>query len=414
MKVLILFVFIGIAHSSIIPPQVAKQDLSAQLQELGLEDFELLKAEAAKLKVPDMVIAEGYPVEDHYITTPDGYILNVHRIPHGKSGQSNGKVAYLQHGVLASSSDWIIQGAAKSLGYILADEGYDVWMGNVRGNAYSRNHTSFNPDTDEGFWLFSWHQIGVIDVPTIIDYVLAQTGADSLYYAGHSQGTTVFYVMTSSLPEYNDKIKAHVSLAPIGFMNHMTSPLMRIMAVWEKPLNALTALIGMDEFLPSDGFLSMMIEGICQEGVGQLLCKNSLFALCGFSPKQMNTTLLPTVMAHTPAGSATKQFLHYAQEINSGKFRQYDWGTLQNIKDYKSLSPPNYDLSKITAPVYLIHSRNDWLAGEKDVERLCTGLGNCAAKLLLSDYTFNHLDFTFGIDAATLVYSKVVSIFSRH
>lgn len=122
-------------------------------------------------------------------------------------------------------------------GYILADEGYDVWMGNVRGNTYSRNHTSFDPDKDDGFWQFSWHQIGVIDIPTIIDYVLEQTGAESLYYAGHSQGTTVFYVMTSMLPEYNNKIKAHVSLAPIGFMNHMTSPLMRIMAFWEKPLN---------------------------------------------------------------------------------------------------------------------------------------------------------------------------------
>lgn len=121
--------------------------------------------------------------------------------------------------------------------YILADEGYDVWMGNARGNIYSRNHTSFNPDTDEGFWLFSWHQIGVIDLPTIIDYVLEQTGAESLYYSGHSQGTTAFYVMTASLPEYNDKIKAHVSLAPIGFMNHMTSPLMKILAVWEKPLS---------------------------------------------------------------------------------------------------------------------------------------------------------------------------------
>lgn len=413
MKVAILFVFIGIAHSSIIPPQVVEQDLSTQLKELGLEDFERLKEEASKLRVPDMVAAEGYPIEDHYVTTPDGYILNVHRIPYGKSGKSNGKVAYLQHGILVSSSDWIIQGSGKSLAYILADEGYDVWMGNVRGNIYSRNHTSFNPDTDEGFWLFSWHQIGVIDLPTIIDYVLEQTGAESLYYSGHSQGTTAFYVMTASLPEYNDKIKAHVSLAPIGFMNHMTSPLMKIMAIWEKPLSALLSLIGVNEFLPNDGFLSLMTEAICQEGVGQVLCKNALFAVCGFSPSQMNTTLLPTVMALAPAGSATKQFLHYAQEINSGKFRQYDWGTLQNLKDYGALSPPDYDLSKITAPVYLIHSRNDWLAGETDVERLCTGLGNCAAKLLVSDYSFNHLDFTYGIDAPTLIYSKVVSLFSR-
>ncbi|KAJ8929018.1 hypothetical protein NQ314_018329 [Rhamnusium bicolor] len=191
-------------------------------------------------------------------------------------------------------------------------------MGNVRGNSYSRNHTSLNPDRNSDFWQFSWHHIGLIDLPTMIDYVLSQTGADGVYYAGHSQGTTAFFVMTSSRPEYNSKIKAQVSLAPIGFMNHMTSPLMKIMAFWQKPLSALLDLIGMDEFLPSEGFLSMLSEAMCSNGAGQVLCKNALFAVCGFSPNEMNVTMLPTIMAHTPAGAATKQFLHYAQEINSG------------------------------------------------------------------------------------------------
>ncbi|KAJ8922570.1 hypothetical protein NQ315_007600 [Exocentrus adspersus] len=411
MKVLILFVFIGIARSYVVVP--TGQEPSLQLSKEEFDEFHLQMLEASKLTIVDMITAEGYPVESHYVTTPDGYILNIHRIPKGKNGKSNGKVAYLQHGVLASSTDWIVSGSGKALGYILADEGYDVWMGNVRGNTYSRNHTSFDPDTDSGFWQFSWHQIGVTDLPTMIDYVLEQTGADGVYYSGHSQGTTTFYVMTASSPEYNNKIKAHVSLAPIGFMNHMTSPLMKIMAFWEKPLTALLGLIGINEFLPSTGFLSMMTESMCSGGLGEVLCRNALFAVCGFSPNQMNNTLLPTIMAHTPAGAATKQFLHYAQEINSGKFRQYDFGKKLNKQDYGSSNPPDYDLSKITAPVYLIYSKNDWLSAEKDVEKLCTGISDCA-KILVSDYSFNHLDYTYGIDAPSLVYNKVISLFARH
>ncbi|KAG5876454.1 hypothetical protein JTB14_032687 [Gonioctena quinquepunctata] len=371
-------------------------------------------ADVPRKTVPELVAGEGYPVENHYVTTYDGYILNVHRIPYGRSGRRNNKVAYLQHGLLMASSDWVLFGPEKSLAYILADEGYDVWMGNSRGNLYSRNHTTLNPDEDAVFWQFSWNELGSIDLPTIIDYVLEQTGTDGVHYVGHSQGTTSFYVMGSSRPEYNKKIKVHVSLAPVAFMNNLKSPLLRIMAFWQKPLTALLKLIGVNEFLPGEGFLSMMTEKICSEGVGTILCKNALFALCGFNPRQMDTSLVPLIMTYSPAGASTKQLIHYGQLIKSARFRQYDFGVVRNKKTYGTMTPPKYDLGKVTAPTYLIYSRNDWMAATKDVDRLAAGLGNMQGKFLLSDKMWNHLDFLFGTDAPKLVYPKVVGLLNRH
>lgn len=61
---------------------------------------------------------EGYPSETHTITTEDGYILNVHRIPNGREGQRNGKVVLLEHGFEDSSACWVLMGPGNSLGNI--------------------------------------------------------------------------------------------------------------------------------------------------------------------------------------------------------------------------------------------------------------------------------------------------------
>jgi len=49
-----------------------------------------------------------------------------------------------------------------------------------------------------------------------------------------------------------------------------------------------------------------------------------------------------------------------------GRFRQYDYGdTDKNLRIYNSTTPPDYQLEKITAPIVLFSSDNDWLATTK-------------------------------------------------
>ena len=81
--------------------------------------------EPANAKATDEMVAEaGYPVETHTVATADGYLLMVHRIPAGREGvlereereeeEREGRkerpVVFLQHGLMASSADWVSAG----------------------------------------------------------------------------------------------------------------------------------------------------------------------------------------------------------------------------------------------------------------------------------------------------------------
>jgi pimeloyl-ACP methyl ester carboxylesterase len=81
----------------------------------------------------------------------------------------------------------------------------------VRGNAFNR--------------LYSWHEMGIYDVPATIDLILNVTGTEKLYYVGHSMGTTQFFVTMSELPDYNDKIYTAFLMAPSAYLSHSMNTL---------------------------------------------------------------------------------------------------------------------------------------------------------------------------------------------
>lgn len=98
------------------------------------------------------------------------------------------------------------------------------------------------------------------------------------------------------------------------------------------------------------------------------------------------------------------QVLHYGQEIRFGFFGKYKIGLRR---------PPDFPLSRITAPISLHYSTADKLADATDVEILIPKL-NSVIFIQRIDDKFNHIDFVWSMYSASLIYSKILDIFQRY
>jgi hypothetical protein len=91
--------------------------------------------------------------------------------------------------MLSSSEVYLLNGQ-NSTAYQIASYGYDVWVGNNRGNVHGRRHVYCNPngdnDSQKEFFDFSFEEMGEIDLPESIDYILDKTTAPNLSFVGHS------------------------------------------------------------------------------------------------------------------------------------------------------------------------------------------------------------------------------------
>jgi len=74
----------------------------------------------------------------------------------------------------------------------------------------------------------SYHELGIYDLPAMIDYISQTTGHKRMFYIGHSEGTTQFWVMASEKPEYNSRIILMIGLAPAAFSGNIRGPVTKL------------------------------------------------------------------------------------------------------------------------------------------------------------------------------------------
>lgn len=221
----------------------------------------------------------GYKVESHLVDTEDGYVLKVHRV-YRKNSKKVKPSVFMQHGLFASSADFLLTGKSKALAFLLADNDYDVWLGNIRGSRNSLRHKRMSTESGK-YWNFSFHEFGLYDLPAMIDYMLNVTRHKKCYYVGHSQGTTSFIVMMAMRPEFNEKIIQSHLMAPAVFMKNAPHPMIDHLA---------EIMVGRDfrpyayiDFRPYWGIATRFLKSFCGPNMISTLptCHNIFFAVIG-------------------------------------------------------------------------------------------------------------------------------------
>lgn len=361
----------------------------------------------------EIIANKGYPVEEHAVVTSDGYILYIQRIPHGRRehGQHRRPVVFLQHGLLDASVDWIINLPHQSLGYILADAGYDVWLGNVRGNDYS-SHIKYTKNNKK-FWDFCFDNMIAIDLPTMIDYVLKKTGHKNLFYVGHSQGTMIMFGLLSSKPEYNKKIRLFSALAPVAFLTHLTSPV-RLVAPLGALFRRLLGMIGFYNLFGACEFTSWLRKIMCKSKIVKKVVIDQVYITTGLEPHRYNMSRIGVIFSHLPSGTSLKNVVHFGQLVRCRHFRKFNYGVLKNRRIYGQRNPPDYDLTRVTAPVAIFWSLNDWLADPKDVRLLAHTLPNVVFEYQVEDPDFSHIDFTLSLMGQRYVYPALLRLMNAY
>lgn len=392
-------------------------------------------------------------METHNIQTEDNYILELHRIPHGKqtdkSTQRQNSLQFkdadksadlnnlslvtksykientnklkkplpvlLIHCLLCSSADFIYFGPSRSLGYILADNGFDVWMGNNRGNVYSRNHSTLNPDERNGpFWDFSLHELGNYDIPAMIDHVLNVTGEEKLYLIGFSQGGVTSLITLSSRPEYNKKIRLLSAFAPAVYPSNALAFRVTTFGIW--PIaGPLMSMLGTKEVLPrQEVLLEFLGKNFCSdESYLQTFCTELMYMIGGPNSRKLNKSWIPVIFYNTPAGTSWGIVDHFTQLVETDEFKRYDYGPEINQKLYGSTTAPFYELRNVKVPVAIYYGEGDIFVDVSGILKLYEQLPN-SFLYKLPDPQWSHVDFIWSEEAQKILYPKTIEVMKKY
>ncbi|KVH93328.1 Alpha/beta hydrolase fold-1 [Cynara cardunculus var. scolymus] len=399
----------------------------------------------------------GYTCSEHTIQTKDGFLLGLQRVSSSivNLELQSAPPVLLLHGLFMGGDAWFMDSAKQSLGFILPDHGFDVWVGNVRGTKWSHGHVSLS-ERDKDFWDWSWQELALYDLEAMLRYIKSETSS-KVFVVGHSQGT-IMSLAAFTQPDIADLVEAAALLSPISYLDHITSkfvlnlvqmhldevsfssliqiyvnlilevsyikifftgtwitgntsikheevfcfPFLLFFSAFTRP-----RLIIDDIYAVLSDILTNIIDLACD---GHVDCSDMLASITGENCC-FNSSRVDFYLEYEPHPSSLKNLKHLFQMIRKGTFARYDYGSLKNVLQYGQTKPPSFDLGQIpeSLPIWMAHGGNDALGDVIDVHHTLSELPSKPNVLFLENY--GHIDFLLSTRAYEDLYGNMIRFF---
>jgi pimeloyl-ACP methyl ester carboxylesterase len=267
------------------------------------------------------------------------------------------------------------------LARVLADAGHDTWAVDLRGTGLST--MSFSRWVGVTFDDF----VG-LDVPAVVDHVLAQTGAPRVVLVGHSMGGIVAYAAMSS--GLGPKVGAAVAIAaPLGFPRGFdVAPFLRLLAP-----------------------LAPLAPGLWGGALGRLVTPLSL---------RVDTPYLKNwlVLDHVDGRAMRRVMYRAVQDVPRGLMFQFkDWIDNDVVRSKDRGVDYRARLHGVAVPTLVVEAPADGLADTVAVRRALPLLPHAehfvAGRASGCRVDYGHIDVLFGRDAPRDVHPRVLAFLDR-
>jgi lysosomal acid lipase/cholesteryl ester hydrolase len=331
----------------------------------------------------------GYRCDEHEIITEGGWILKAHRISDPRRNHAPGYPLILQHGVLCNSSHFFVC-EERSMAFWMVDQGFDVWVTNIRAN-FGSGHTEYTRN-DPRFWAYGLKELA-FDLRDVIEFITGATGRPRVAYVGHSQGSGSMYLALSPgmCPELGHKISSFTAIGPSVY----AGPVLRkfpfsIMRKF-RSRKWWSTIFGVKEFIPAISLFQKYLPAFWFGHLGYVIFSY----LFGFHDHNWVNRQKPKIFRTLPMPTSSELLYYYMSGFSHR-------GCIFDPRVQEPWFPSSF-------PRHSIYYGNldYFVLGKPLVQRMERNERNVEIVHAVELEGYEHLDFIMGMDAHRVVYAGI-------